>query len=48
MTRGMKGCYIYCVDKELQKYIKDRINNMTKNIGYKEIDYLYQENLINR
>ncbi|MFR2300974.1 MAG: DNA/RNA helicase domain-containing protein, partial [Clostridium paraputrificum] len=21
MTRGMKGCYIYCVDKELQKYI---------------------------
>ena len=26
--------------KELQKYIKDRINNMTKNIGYKEIDYL--------
>ena len=48
MTRGMKGCYIYCVDKALQKYIKDRINNMTKNIGYKEIDYLYQENLINR
>ena len=48
MTRGMKGCYIYCVDKELQKYIKDRINNMTKNIGYKEIGYLYQENLINR
>ena len=48
MTRGMKGCYIYCVDKELQKYIKDRINNMTNNIGYKEIDYLYQENLINR
>ena len=48
MTRGMKGCYIYCVDKELQKYIKDRINNMTKNIGYKEIHYLYQENLINR
>lgn len=48
MTRGMKGCYIYCVDKALQRYIKDRINNMTKNIGYKEIDYLYQENLINR
>lgn len=48
MTRGMKGCYIYCVDEALQRYIKDRINNMTKNIGYKEIDYLYQENLINR
>lgn len=22
MSRGMKGCYIYCVDKELSKYIK--------------------------
>jgi len=20
MTRGMKGCYVYCVDKELEKY----------------------------
>ena len=25
MTRGMKGCYIYCVDKELAKYIRERI-----------------------
>lgn len=25
MTRGMKGCYIYCVDKELANYIKDKI-----------------------
>ena len=23
MTRGMKGCYIYCCDPKLQKYIKD-------------------------
>ena len=22
MTRGMKGCYIYCVDKNLQEYLK--------------------------
>ena len=22
MTRGMKGCYIYCADKKLQEYIK--------------------------
>ncbi len=22
MTRGMKGCYVYCTDKELNKYIK--------------------------
>lgn len=26
MTRGMKGCYIYCVDKSLQEYIKNKIN----------------------
>ena len=24
MTRGMKGCYVYCVDKKLQKYLKER------------------------
>ena len=26
MTRGQKGCYIYCEDKELSKYIKRVIN----------------------
>jgi uncharacterized protein len=26
MTRGMKGCYIYCVDKELEKYFLDRLS----------------------
>lgn len=25
MTRGMKGCYIYCTDKELQDYIRRRL-----------------------
>ncbi len=25
MTRGMKGCYVYCVDKELEKYISTKI-----------------------
>ena len=25
MTRGMKGCYIYCVDKKLNEYFKRRI-----------------------
>ncbi len=24
MTRGMKGCYIYCVDKQLQEYFKEK------------------------
>ena len=26
MTRGMKGCYVYCVDKNLQEYIKKKMN----------------------
>ena len=26
MTRGMKGCYIYCEDMMLQSYFKERIN----------------------
>ncbi|HLI92474.1 MAG TPA: DUF2075 domain-containing protein [Puia sp.] len=25
MTRGMKGCYLYCTDKQLDGYIKDRL-----------------------
>lgn len=25
MTRGMKGCYVYCVDKGLQEYLKFQI-----------------------
>lgn len=24
MTRGMKGCYVYCVDKGLQEYLKNK------------------------
>mgnify|MGYP001022560311 FL=1 len=30
MTRGMKGCYIYCEDKKLQEYFKERVR-MLKN-----------------
>ncbi|MDO4168869.1 MAG: DUF2075 domain-containing protein [Lachnospiraceae bacterium] len=25
MTRGMKGCYIYCVDEGLKNYLKERV-----------------------
>ena len=25
LTRGQKGCYIYCVDKDLQEYLKERL-----------------------
>lgn len=27
MTRGMKGCYVYCTDKALGKYLKESITN---------------------
>lgn len=26
MTRGMKGCYIYCVDKETEEYFKEMLS----------------------
>jgi hypothetical protein len=27
MTRGMKGCYVYCVDAETQEYFKSRLSS---------------------
>ncbi|MBR5040727.1 MAG: DUF2075 domain-containing protein [Clostridiales bacterium] len=27
LSRGMKGCYIYCVDSELERYLKDRLKS---------------------
>ena len=25
LTRGQKGCYIYCVDKKLNSYLKEKL-----------------------
>lgn len=25
MTRGMKGCYVYCTNKELTEYLKKKV-----------------------
>ncbi|MEG0094000.1 MAG: DUF2075 domain-containing protein [Erysipelotrichaceae bacterium] len=30
LTRGQKGCYIYCVDKGLAEYLKKSLNNKNK------------------
>ena len=30
MTRGMKGCYVYCTDKNLQEYLKNKLNKTVK------------------
>ena len=27
MTRGMKGCYVYCTDSELAAYLKERLKS---------------------
>ena len=27
MTRGMKGCYVYCIDHNLSDYLRRRMNN---------------------
>jgi hypothetical protein len=31
MTRGQKGCFIYCTDKETNEYFKSRINALPQN-----------------
>ena len=28
MTRGMKGCYVYCTDKQLSEYLKGKAKNV--------------------
>jgi DUF2075 family protein len=29
MTRGMKGCYVYCVDKGMTKYLREMSGQIT-------------------
>ena len=31
MTRGMKGCYLYCVDAETNNYFKSRLKVQYEN-----------------
>ncbi len=37
MTRGQKGCYIYCTDKNLSNYLKKRLGQFDKVIRYNPI-----------
>ncbi len=38
MTRGMKGCYIYCTDPETQQYFKDNLLKASKtNTQYRAV-----------
>ncbi|ALB46001.1 MULTISPECIES: DUF2075 domain-containing protein [Clostridium] len=38
MTRGLKGCYVWCEDKALSNYFKERLNSFSRQIGIKEIE----------
>ena len=31
MTRGMKGCYVYCCDEELAGYLRERVREYRRN-----------------
>ena len=44
MTRGMKGCYIYCTDKELSNYFEDRMNLTRRELEYLDND-IFESNL---
>ena len=37
MTRGMKGCFIYCTDPETQEYFKNLIKVNNNNVVYTDI-----------
>ena len=41
MTRGQKGCYIYCTNKNLSNYLKKRLGQFDKVIRYEPINSEY-------
>ncbi len=40
MTRGQKGCYVYCCNKELAEYLKSRIRGINYKYDEKDTEYL--------
>jgi uncharacterized protein len=36
MTRGQKGCFVYCTDKELEGYFKDRVKDIQQSYAENE------------
>jgi len=43
MTRGMKGCYIYCIDKETADYFRNKIGSSNYDIKSREIGLAAEE-----
>ncbi len=44
MTRGMKGCYVYCCDPALSEYLRYRLQIMSDK-GQAVLEYELQEEL---
>ncbi len=40
MTRGQKGCYVYCCNTELAEYLKSRITKINYEYDEKDTEYL--------
>ena len=36
MTRGQKGCFVYCTDKELEEYLLERMSEIKVTYGENE------------
>lgn len=39
MTRGMKGCYVYFCDKELEQHFRSRIKEKIESVEVKKVDH---------
>ena len=37
MTRGQKGCFVYCTDKELEAYLIERVRDIQQ--SYEENEF---------
>lgn len=47
MTRGQKGCFVYCTNKELEKYFLDRLKEVVsyeKNEFFKPVSHVAESN----
>lgn len=36
LTRGQKGCYVFCTDKNLERYLKDRLDSVRRYVKERE------------